>query len=210
LKKSEEMKNYLTLAGLCLVMLFLYSDLNAQQRLSMDLGYSINRPSGQFDQVISKPSYRGFKGGISYAINEQFDVGLGVLYSDFYEKTPRQVYQTAEGAISAVISNSIQVMPLVVKAKYNFIKEGPVKPYLGAGAGVNLVNYDQYFGEFPASKVAVKPAVTGEAGVRFPLGLSKRSGLDIGAHYMYLPFKYNGIENLNAYGAHIGLYFPLR
>ena len=204
------MKNNISKILACLFLLVFSAALKAQQRVILDLGYGINNPTGGFKDVIGKTSYRGFNSGISYRATEQLDIGLGVSFADFYEKTPRQVYQTSEGALSAVITESIQVTPVVARGRYTFLKEGPVLPYVGAGAGVNLVNYEQYYGEFPSSKVSIKPAVTGEAGVKIPLGATKQSGLNIGAHYMYLPFNFNGIKNLNSYGVHIGVYFPLR
>jgi hypothetical protein len=203
------MKNYLRIAIL-VVAAASGLKLNAQQRLNMELGYSINQPLGNFKEVVSKTSFRGFTGGITYDVTERFGIGLGVSYSDFYEKYPRQVYQTPEGAISAVLSNSIQVIPVVAKAKYHFGNAGTIRPYVGAGAGVNLLNYDQFYGEFNSSRTAIRPAVTGEAGVKIPLGYSKQSGLNIGAHYNYLPFNFDGIKNSNTVGAHVSVFFPLR
>src|SRR5688500_11235429 len=104
----------------------------AQQRLNMELGYSINHPLGGLKDEVSKTSFRGFTGGISYDVTEKLGIGLGVSYSDFYEKYPRQVYQTSEGEVSAVISNSIQVMPIVAKAKYHFGNAGTLRPYVAA------------------------------------------------------------------------------
>ena len=203
------MKNYLRISILIVAVVFTFQ-VNAQQRLNMELGYNINHPLGSFKDVVSKTSFRGFTGGITYDVTEQFGIGLGVSYSDFYEKYPRQVYQTQEGAISAVISNSIQVIPVVAKAKYHFGNAGTVRPYVAAGAGVNLLNYDQFYGEFNTSRTAIKPAVTGEAGIKIPLGYSKQSGINIGAHYNYLPFNYDGIKNLNTVGAHVSVFFPLK
>jgi opacity protein-like surface antigen len=203
------MKKNLSIIMMLLAMAFAF-DTQAQQRLNMELGYSINHPTGSLKDEVSKTSFRGFTGGISYDVTEKLGIGLGVTYSDFYEKYPRQVYQTPEGAVSAVVSNSIQVMPIVAKAKYHFGNAGTVRPYVAAGAGMNLVNYDRFYGEFASSQTAIKPALTGEAGIKIPLGYSKQSGLNIGAHYNYLPFNYNGIKNLNSVGAHISVFFPLR
>jgi opacity protein-like surface antigen len=193
-----------------LLAVILVLNVQAQQRLNMELGYSINHPGGSLKDEVSKTSFRGFTGGISYHVTERLGIGLGVSYSDFYEKYPRQVYQIPGGAVSAVISNSIQVLPIVAKAKYHFGNAGTVRPYVAAGAGMNLVNYDQFYGEFPSSRTAIKPALTGEAGINIPLGYSKQSGLSFGAHYNYLPFNYEGIKNLNSVGAHVSIFFPLK
>src|SRR5687768_13102683 len=98
------MKKNLSIIMLLLAVAFTFNA-QAQQRLNMELGYSINQPIGSLKNEVSKTSFRGFNGGITYDVTEQLGIGLGVSYSDFYEKYPRQVYQTPEGAVSAVISN---------------------------------------------------------------------------------------------------------
>src|SRR4051812_24406873 len=112
------MKSYFRIGTMLLAALVFASGLKAQQRLKMDLGYSINQPTGQFKETVNTTSYRGLQGGLTYDVTEQLGIGLGFSFADFYEKKPRQVYQTGEGAISAVVSNSIQVTPIVAKASY--------------------------------------------------------------------------------------------
>jgi len=204
------MKNILRAGSMIVLIIVCALQIQAQQKVKMQLGYSINQPVGQFKDLITNTSYRGFNGSITYDVTEQLAVGLGVSFADFYQKYPRQVYKTDEGSISAVLSNSVQVMPIVAKADYSFLKEGAIRPYAGIGAGINMVNFDQYLGEFPTSKVTVKPALTGSAGIKVPLGATKTAGLDLGAHYNYLPFNFSGYQNLNSWGAHLGLYFPLK
>jgi hypothetical protein len=204
------MKKYNKFLSLIILITGICPALKAQQKVQLRLGYSINQPMGSFKDVISKPSFRGFDGTVTYALSDQLAIGLGVGYNDFYEKNPRAVYQTSEGAISAVVTNSIQVIPVVAKANYSFLKEGVIKPYVAVGAGFNMVNYDQFLGEYGSSKVNIRPALTGDAGVNIPLGNTKRSGLNIGANFNYLPYNYNEIKNLNNWGIHAGVFFPLR
>jgi outer membrane protein W len=208
----DDMKSYKKIFSLLAVfMVFSAFTMHVSAQLKMQLGYQVSKPVGPtFKDAISNTSFRGFSGEFNYSITEQIGVGLGISYSDFYQKYPRQTYDIGEGAVSAVLTNSIQVMPVQLKGNYNFLKEGPVIPYAGIGAGINLISYDQYLGEFPASKASIKPAFTGEAGVKIPIGMSKNAGLNIGAHYNYLPYNYNGIKNLNNWGGHVAVYFPLR
>jgi opacity protein-like surface antigen len=204
------MKNFRRISSLIVFLVILAISMKTSAQLKMQLGYQVSKPTGAFKDAIENTSFRGFAGEINYSITPQIGVGLGVSYNDFYQKYPRQTYQTGEGHISAVVTNSIQVMPVLVKGNYNFLKEGPVIPYAGLGAGINLVNYDQYLGEFPASNATLKAAFSGEAGIKIPVGYSKEGGINIGAHYNYLPYNYSGIKNLNNWGAHVGFYFPLR
>lgn len=205
------MKKIFNYAGLLALTLMAVVASQAQQKLQMKIGYDINTPAGaSFRNSITNTSFRGVSGEITYPINSQLNVGLGVSFSDFYQKYPRHVYSTKNGDISAVLTNSIQTTPVLAKINYNLTKEGLVKPYVGLGAGFNFVNYNQYLGEFPDSKTSVHPAVSGEAGVNILLSKIKAVGLNLGANFNYLPFNYNDVKNLNNWGVHAGIFFPLR
>jgi opacity protein-like surface antigen len=184
---------------------------NAQDRLLFKIGYNTGMPVGSFKDYISKNSFRGYRGELLYPINEQMKVGLGVTFNDFYEKIPRKNYQTSDGVLSAVVSNSIQTTPIMIKGEYELTKSGWIRPYVGLGAGFDLITYARYFGEFGDKKSAFKPAVGGEAGINIPFNKETRvSGINLGGHFNYLPFKYNELSNLNNWGVHVAAYFPLR
>ncbi len=188
-----------------------YSEAQAQDRLMLKVGYNTGMPVGNFKDYMGKNSFRGYRGEILYPVNEQLKIGLGVSYNDFYEKLPRKQYQTSEGTLSAVVSNSIQTTPIMIKGEYELTKNGWIRPYVGLGAGFNLVTYARYFGEFSDKKTGFKPAVGGEAGVNIPFNRETRmSGINLGGHYNYLPFKYNELTNLNNWGVHVAVYFPLK
>ena len=188
-----------------------YSEAQAQDRLMLKVGYNTGMPVGNFKDYMGKNSFRGYRGEILYPVNEQLKIGLGVSYNDFYEKLPRKHYQTSEGTLSAVVSNSIQTTPIMIKGEYELTKNGWIRPYVGLGAGFNLVTYARYFGEFNDKKTGFKPAVGGEAGVNIPFNRETRmSGINLGGQYNYLPFKYNELTNLNNWGVHVAVYFPLK
>jgi opacity protein-like surface antigen len=190
---------------------FSISGAQAQDRLLFKVGYNTGMPIGSFKDYISKNSFRGYRGELLYPVNEQLKVGLGVSFNDFYEKIPRQNYQTTEGVLSAVVSKSIQTTPIMVKGEYELTKSGWIRPYVGLGAGFDLISYARYFGEFGEKKSAFKPAVGGEAGINIPFNKETRaSGINLGGHFNYLPFKYNELSNLNNWGVHVAAYFPLR
>ena len=185
--------------------------LNAQSGLQMRLGYNPAMPVGSFKDFMGKNSFRGYQGEISYPLSANLRIGLGVSFNDFYEKHPRQLYNTKDGVVSAVVSNSIQSTPILIKANYEFTKAQAIRPYVGLGAGFNLINYNQYFGEFNDGKSAFKPAFAADAGVNIPFNkLTRSAGINLGANFNYQPFKYNELKNLNSWGVHAGVYFPLR
>lgn len=184
---------------------------SAQDRLLFKVGYNTGMPVGSFKNYISKNSFRGYRGELLYPINEQIKVGLGVSFNDYYEKLPRKDYLTTQGVLSAVVSNSIQTTPILVKGEYELTKTGWIRPYVGLGAGFDLITYARYYGEFGEKKTAFKPAVSAEGGINIPFNKETRmSGINLGGHFNYLPYKYNALTNLNNWGVHVAAYFPLR
>jgi len=143
------MRTVLKYGGVAAIVILLACPaLHAQNQLLVNLGYNVNVPTGSFRDFINHPGYKGFNLGLAYPVNDQLSLGLNFGYNDFYQKYPRQVYNNGKGSdISAVLSNSIQQLPLLVTANYALIKEGIVRPYVGAGAGLNFISFDQYLGE---------------------------------------------------------------
>ena len=194
-----------------LVSIITFSKVHAQDQLMFKVGYNTGMPVGTFKDYMGKNSFRGFLGEISYPVNERLKIGLGVSFNDYYEKLPRQLFEFPEGTLSAVVTNSIQTTPIMIKASYDLINKGWIRPYAGIGAGFNLVSYVRYYGEFGEKKTAFKPAAGAEAGVNIPFNKqTRRAGINLGAHFNYLPFKYNELSYLNNWGVHVAAYFPLR
>jgi opacity protein-like surface antigen len=205
------MKRLIINIFIVLIAAFAFTEVQAQDRLQFKVGYNTGMPIGSFKDVMSKNSFRGYRGEINYPVNEQLKIGLGVSFNDYYEKISRKEYQTSEGAISAVVSNSIQTTPIMIKGEYELLKKGWIRPYVGLGAGFNLISYSRYLGEFGDKRSAFKPAVGSEAGINIPFNKETRaSGINIGGHFNYLPFKYNEFSNLNNWGLHAAVYLPLK
>lgn len=187
------------------------TEAEAQDRLLFKVGYNTGMPVGSFKDNMSKNSFRGFLGELSYPVNERLKVGLGVSFNDYYEKLSRQFYSFDEGTVSAVLSNSIQTTPITFKAQYELTKSGWIRPYAGIGAGFNLIGYSKYYGEFGTKKTAFKPTAGAEAGINIPFNRETRiSGITLGGHFNYMPFKADGLSDLNNWGLHAAVYFPLK
>lgn len=183
----------------------------AQQGVTkLNIGYNIASPLGSFKDEVGKTSFRGWTANVLYGVTDKISVGLGTGYQDFYEKHPRSTYKLVEGGdVSAVVSNSIQVVPILATGQYNFIPNGVVQPYAGVGVGGNIVFYRQFLGEFSNSKTKFGFAVRPEAGVYIPFGKNSRTGITVNANYNYMPFDYNGVKQLSNWGGGVGVKFPI-
>lgn len=204
-------KSILKYIGFAIIFSFCITQLQAQEKLKVKIGYNTGMPAGTFRDFMGKNSFRGFLGELAYPVNERLKIGLGVSYNDYYEKLPRQIYETKDGTISAVVSNSIQITPIQAKAYYDLTDNGWIRPYVGIGAGGNLVGYAQYLGEFGQRKYSFAPSATAEAGINIPFNkMTRSSGINLGGHFNYLPYNKYGLKNLNNWGIHAAVFFPFR
>jgi len=205
------------ISSICSVMILSLFSLHANGQKGewkLDLNYNYSLPVGKFkNDLISNGSPRGFNGAFMYHINNNWSVGLEGGYQDYYQKYPRDVYQTGQHEVtSAVLSNSIQVVPVLLKAKFSPLGKtaAPVQPYISGAAGVSLVDFSQYLGEFGSVTNNAGLTAQGGVGVVIPFGRYSLSGINIGADYNYIRYSNYGYSNLNNLGFHAGVTFPLR
>jgi opacity protein-like surface antigen len=177
----------------------------------LSLSYNVGLPMGTFKDNVSETSIRGFKADVLYGINDKLSVGFGTGYQDFYQKTPRQLYKLSDGSdISAVVSHSIQTLPLLAMAKYSFTPGAAVQPYAALGVGGNLISYTELLGEFGQARAKFGFAARPEAGIYIPFKKTGEAGLTIGASYNVMPFNQDAFSNLDHLGVHAGVTIPLR
>ena len=189
---------------------------SAQNRLKMELSYNVSTPLGSFkNDYISKTSFRGGTGEISYTINPKFSVGLQSGYQNYYQKYERQLYKLeANQTVSAVLTNSMDVIPLLVRGTFNPLGANAstvLQPYVSAGAGVNLINYGQYLGEFGSTQSSSAFAAQAGAGILIPFGGKlNQTNFKLGATYNYSNYNHNEISKLNSVGINAGVVFRLK
>jgi len=206
------MKTSYKIIAVLIAGLFTAGALQAQEgRLNLNINYSINTPTGDFKDFVNKTSYRSWAASLLYGINDKLSVGLGTGFQDFYQKYPRQVYKLEGGGdVSAVLSNSVQAIPLLAQVQYIFTPQARVQPYVGVGVGGNLILYRQYLGEFGSSKNKFGFAARPEAGVFVPFRKGGPAGITLRADYNYMPVNYNDLQGMDNWGAGIGVKFPLQ
>jgi len=185
---------------------------SAQQgELRMTASIEGATPMGDFKDMVDKASVRGADATILYGINDKFAVGLNIGFQDFYQKFPRAVYKLSDGSdISAVLTNSVQTIPLLATASYNFMHQARIQPYASAGAGGAVVINKQYIGEYPNENNKFSFAAKPEVGIYIPFRKQGEVGLNLGINYNYIAYKETGVSNLSYMGFKIGIGFPMR
>ena len=95
---------------------FFFLGTNTQQGTKkFEINYTVGVPTGNLKNVISQTSWRGGEGALMFGLTDQLSLGLQAGYQDFYQKFPREIISEAGSDISAVITNSIQVIPGMIK-----------------------------------------------------------------------------------------------
>jgi outer membrane protein W len=179
--------------------------------LQMNLNYNYGIPSGSFkSHVVKDNSPRGGRGSIMYFFTDRLSAGLESGYQDYYQKYPRDLYPLSGSQdVSAVVTNSIQTTPFLLKAKYFLLPTAAVKPYVSLGAGANMIDFKQYLGEFGNSQTSVGFLAQGGVGVMIPFSKYGTSGINVGASYDYAPYPKKGYDNLNTINLRAGVVFPI-
>lgn len=201
----------LLIASLFFVALIPFNSKAQEKRLQLDLNYAIGIPGNSFkNDAIEKTSTRGWTANLLYNLTPNISVGVGSGFQDFYQKYPRAVYKLNEGGeISAVLTNSITTVPVLAQFQYRFLPGKTVQPYVGVGVGCNMIMYDQYLGEFDNSNSSFKFAARPEVGLFVPFRKDGPAGIHLFGAYNYMPYKENGVDNLNNWGAGLGVKFPI-
>jgi len=190
------MKMYKHSVIIAVLLLTAYSAICQQGSKSVELNYTVGIPTGNFKNLTDKTSFRGFEVAYLFGITDQISLGLQIGFQDFYQKYPRQTYSEPGYDLSAVITSSVQTVPIMLKAKYILSANGFLQPYASLAAGGNIISYEKYYGEFVDSKTSFGFAAQPELGIHIPFGKGKRSGFHVAAGYNYMPFTFNDANGL--------------
>jgi hypothetical protein len=203
---------FMTMIAVCMLSL----SASAQQKLKMEFSYNVSSPLGSFkNDFINKTSFSGGSGELSYAFNPKFSLGLHSGFQSYYQKYDRQVYKLqGNQTVSAVVSNTMDIVPVMLRGTFfpmGSTATAKVQPYVSAGAGINMVNYGQYLGEFGGTESSAPFAAQAGAGIKIPFGNKyNQTAFKIGATYNYANYKRNELTNLNTVGFNAGVVFALK
>ncbi|MCO6497047.1 MAG: outer membrane beta-barrel protein [Chitinophagaceae bacterium] len=190
--------------------------LQAQEHsVRLNLGYNYSFPLGTMkSDLISHSSPRGFAGSIGYNLTPQWAVGAEFGFQDYYQKYPRQVYNTNKAQqISGVMSNSVQVIPIMARVEYSplLAENSKIRPYASLAAGINMVDFNQYLGMFKnQGRTSVNFGFHTGLGLRAIPGKTDKWGIDVGGDYSYAPYNKLGVKNLDNVNVHAGIFIRLQ
>lgn len=183
--------------------------LGQQGSWKLNLNYGVAFPGSNMKTMFNDASVRGWSGAVLYGVTDQLSVGLQTDFQDFYQKNDRAVFNEDGSDISAVVTHSVQTMPLMLKAQYRFVKEGMLQPFAGLGIGGNIIQYRKFYGQFSDNDARFGFTAQPEIGVSIPVGRG-RTALQVAGGYNFMTYQYGDADGLNSTFLKAGVTFPLR
>lgn len=198
-----------------LVLLLVTNELMAQENI-FSLSYSFANTTGDMNEYISEPAYRG--GSINYTrfleSNEHIGIGMSLDWQGFYQKRARESfpYYTNNSTVSQADINAVQfrymyTTPIYAGIDYYPIKDKSFLPYVGANVGFTYTEQELYISAFDNEvNTSWDFAFGPEAGVHLVFG---ESGL--GAHVIakYNFSTYNYTFSSTQFETGMGSYFSV-
>jgi hypothetical protein len=178
--------------------------------LSINVDYSIAQPLGSLKNYTDKTSFRGWRAGIQYQLNDQLSVGIRSGFQEFYQRLPRAVYSDKGTDISAVQTRTLQATPILATIHYQLTKpDAAVIPYVGLGVGTVNMLYNKYYGQFTDRYNSWQFAASPEIGINIPFGKGSPLLFNASVQYSYSPYKQQEITSYNVLQANVGLRFHI-
>ncbi len=116
------------------VLLFGLATSQAQESYGV-LNYGISFPTGYTKDYISSTSFRGFGFEFGKYVTSSLALGVSVNWHVFYERTSERI-RLDNGDISGVQDRYINNFPLMLSARYVFLHDAAIHPYVGLNVGV--------------------------------------------------------------------------
>ncbi len=99
------------------------------------LNYGISFPTGNTKDYISNTSFRGFGFEFGKYVSSSLAVGVSVNWHIFYERTSERIHLDYAD-ISGVQDRYINNFPLMLSARYVFLHNAAIHPFIGLNVGV--------------------------------------------------------------------------
>jgi hypothetical protein len=151
---------------------------NAQGGGYLSFNYAPSFATGDLNDYISQPSFRGFLFEYKYAVKDNIHIGVDAGWNYFNERKDFAVYEFDNVAISGIQYRDSYTVPILFAAEYTFMTESVFRPYINFGLGTTytLRNTDMGMYRLQAEvwQFVIKPEV-GFMYELFPKGALKFS-----------------------------------
>jgi opacity protein-like surface antigen len=140
----------------------------------MSIQYSIGYTSGDFNDFISKPSFRGMSFDYHNLVTETIGVGFEIGWNNFYDERNYETYTRGSASLTGKQYRYCFAVPILVSANYYLGPGEVVNPYIGFGIGGQYTHNDVDMGLYSARDEAFHFAIKPE------IGIILKPGADVG------------------------------
>ena len=130
--------------------------------------YSINFPTGNTNDFISKTSFRGATFDYRHHIRPELSVGLSTGWYTLYERKGSDTYFIEEESLSlsGVQYRYLNSAPLLMIIDYHWSSEAMISPFLGLGIGTTYNRVNVRMGLYDAEISTWHFTLAPEAGIK--------------------------------------------
>ncbi len=175
----------------------------AQQNIYM-LEYPIGIATGDLNDFINNPSFRGFNFGYRNMVDVNRAVGIDIGWQTFFEKKGLATYYDGTAALTGVQYRYTNAFTASLQVDQVFADGKDIRPFIGIGAGTSYVRRTLDMGLYRLEKDPWQFMVQPEAGVSFYL--ANGNALMLSANY-YWGAKTKELEGQSWVSMNIGFAF---
>lgn len=153
-------------------------------RSIVSLSWDMAVGTGSLDDYIGDVSLAGVQFEANWFLSERFALGFSFGWNRFSQVFRQQTYPIENGALTGSTHKFVDFVTPKFLARYHFLPQGKIQPYVGAGVGLAIVSSDVYIADLAVSSSKAAFSLSPEAGVLLPLWSSYGSGgLQLGVRY---------------------------
>ena len=127
------MKNVIKI--ILISLLLISTGLMAQNSGHFSIQYDISFSTGNLNDYISKPSFRGATLQYRYPLSENINAGFDLGWNVFYEKRDLDTYTYNTTSLSGIQYRYENIVPILISLDYNIVSDNKITPYIGFGIG---------------------------------------------------------------------------
>ncbi len=184
-----------------------FSSLFSQTIIS--LSYEPATPIGDMTSFIENTSLGGFSASGSYFLNKKITLGFTAQWTSFYQKEERQTWQIEGGALTANAWKEFYIWNLYANAKYHFLEDARVLPFIGLSLGTAMTQQNAQLGKYEFNETYWKFALAPEVGMMIPMGIERTWGFNVMARYQLNFYNENNIDLLQYINYSFGVYWMI-
>lgn len=148
------------------------------------INWDMGAPIGKYTQFTDQFSLRGASFWLDLNIIPRLSVGVDLGFHQYYQNKERNTYYPEPGqAFTAHTYNTLNDFPLMATVKLFIVARGPVRPYIGIGAGATYLKKEIVFADMAMTEKSWSFGMAPSVGIQFTFGKLVPVGLHVFARY---------------------------